>query len=86
MLCSMEYGVFLFFAGCLIIMGVFTYFMFPETNGIPVETTHAVFKTHPIWSKIYPEVREVQAVDLGPQTEIPEEAIQAGGLDSLAKV
>lgn len=73
MLCSMKFGVFLFFAGCLLFMGIFTYFLFPETTGIPVETTHAVFKDHPIWVKVYPEIREVHAVDLPPPTaeEIP---------------
>jgi len=30
MLCSMQYGVFLFFAGWLVIMGLFTYFLFPR--------------------------------------------------------
>jgi sugar porter (SP) family MFS transporter len=71
MLCSMEYGVFLFFAGCLVFMGVFTYFLFPETTGIPVETVHSVFKEHPIWVKLYPEIREVHAVDLPPPSNSP---------------
>lgn len=64
MLCSMQYGVFLFFAGCVFLSGVLVYFMFPETNGVPVETAHAVFRDHPIWMKIAPEIQEVHAVDL----------------------
>ena len=47
------------------------YFLFPETKGIPVETTHAVFKDHPIWTRLYPEIREVHAVDLPPPTDAP---------------
>lgn len=49
-----------------------SYFMFPETKGIPVETTHAVFKDHKIWTRLYPEIREVHAVDVVPATaEMP---------------
>ena len=76
----MEYGVFLFFAGFLLIMIAFVYFLLPETKGLPVEKAHAVFRTHPLWSRIYPEVKEVQNVDAGPEADIPEEAIKAGCL------
>lgn len=44
------------------------YFMFPETKGVPVENTHAVFRDHPIWMKIAPEIQEVHAVDLPAET------------------
>eukprot|EP00887_Chlorella_sp_A99_P000118 scaffold16.g118.t1 len=37
MLCSMEYGVFLFFAGFVMIMTVFVFFLVPETKGVPLE-------------------------------------------------
>jgi hypothetical protein len=66
MLCSMKYGAFLFFAGCLVVMGLTVYFFFPETSGVPVETTHAVFKDHWFWPKVYPDILTVHAVDLGP--------------------
>ncbi|CAL8468665.1 g8205 [Coccomyxa elongata] len=66
MLCSMKYGVFLFFAGCLLIMGLAVYFFFPETSGIPVETTHTVFRDHWFWPKKYPEILTVHDADLPP--------------------
>lgn len=78
MLCTMEYGVFLFFAGWLVIMGVFTYFLFPETSGIPVETVHSVFKDHPLWSRWYPEIREVHSVELAPPSGAVPSAKAAG--------
>jgi hypothetical protein len=33
----MQYGVFLFFAGCMILMTAYIAFCLPETKGIPVE-------------------------------------------------
>ncbi|EIE22371.1 general substrate transporter [Coccomyxa subellipsoidea C-169] len=66
MLCSMRYGVFLFFAGCLVIAGLVVYFFFPETTGIPVETTHTVFRDHWFWPKAYPEILTVHEADIPP--------------------
>lgn len=64
MLCHMQWGVFVFFAGCMLLSGAFCYFMFPETKGVPLEQTHAVFKDHPIWMRLAPEIQEVHAVEL----------------------
>ena len=37
-LCSaMQWGVFLFFAACMVVMTVYIAFCLPETKGIPVE-------------------------------------------------
>ncbi len=47
-------------AGCLVIAGLTTYFLFPETSGIPVEVTHTVFKDHWFWLKAYPEILQVR--------------------------
>ncbi|CAK0785840.1 hypothetical protein CVIRNUC_009052 [Coccomyxa viridis] len=60
MLCTMRYGVFLFFAGCLVIAGLTTYLFFPETSGIPVEMTHSVFKDHWAWPRMYPEILQAR--------------------------
>lgn len=46
-------------AGCLVIAGLTTYFFFPETSGIPVETAHTVFKDHWAWPRAYPEILTV---------------------------
>jgi hypothetical protein len=37
-----------------------------EDVRVPVETTHAVFKDHWFWPKVYPDILTVHAVDLGP--------------------
>ena len=46
-------------AGCLVLAGLTTYFLFPETSGIPVEQTHTVFKDHWAWPRLYPEILQV---------------------------
>ncbi|KAK9813801.1 hypothetical protein WJX73_010313 [Symbiochloris irregularis] len=51
MLCSMEWGVFLFFAGFVITMTLWTIFLLPETKGKDLENTFRTFQTHPFWSK-----------------------------------
>ncbi|KAK9908622.1 hypothetical protein WJX75_000533 [Coccomyxa subellipsoidea] len=49
MLCSMQYGVFLFFAGWLAILTVWVAFCLPETKGIAVETVMDAWATVPNW-------------------------------------
>lgn len=34
---SQEWGVFLFFAGFVVIMSIFIFFLLPETKGVPIE-------------------------------------------------
>lgn len=53
MLCAMKWGVFLFFAGWLAIMGIFTYLFVPETKGVPIEAIEEqLFMKHWFWGKI----------------------------------
>jgi len=52
MLCAMKWGVFLFFAGWVIIMTLFIFFFVPETKGIPVERVHVTFARHRMWTKL----------------------------------
>lgn len=52
MMCHMEYGVFLFFAGWVLVMTVFVYFLLPETRGVPVEEIMTVFRAHWFWGRI----------------------------------
>jgi sugar porter (SP) family MFS transporter len=51
MLCAMEYGVFLFFAGWVVIMTLFTLFFIPETKGLLIEDVHEVFAAHWFWKR-----------------------------------
>ncbi|RVW55456.1 Sugar transport protein 8 [Vitis vinifera] len=52
MMCHMRAGIFLFFAGWIVIMGIFVLFLLPETKGVPIdEMKERVWKKHPIWKK-----------------------------------
>lgn len=55
MLCAMEWGVFLFFAGWVFIMTLFVIFFVPETRGVPVEKVQVLFAKHKIWRKVMGE-------------------------------
>eukprot|EP00877_Chromochloris_zofingiensis_P002379 jgi/Chrzof1/12141/Cz06g22210.t1 len=52
MLCKMKWGVFYFFAGWLLFMVIFTYFLVPETKGVPIEAIDQLFKDHWVWGKV----------------------------------
>ncbi|GLT97669.1 hypothetical protein SLE2022_152240 [Rubroshorea leprosula] len=54
MLCTLKFGIFLFFAGCNIIMTLFVYMMVPETKGVPIEETTVLWKNHWLWKRIVP--------------------------------
>ncbi|TYI64183.1 hypothetical protein E1A91_D09G069400v1 [Gossypium mustelinum] len=50
MLCQMQAGIFFFFAAWVIIMGAFTWFLLPETKGVPVDAmVDKVWKQHWFW-------------------------------------
>lgn len=53
------------------IAGFTTWLFFPETSGIPVETTHTVFRDHWYWPKAYPEILDVHAQPLPPPKDGP---------------
>ncbi|XP_073012440.1 sugar transport protein MST4-like [Typha latifolia] len=51
-LCHLKYGVFAFFAGCVIVMSLFVLFFLPETKNVPiVEMTERVWKKHWYWKR-----------------------------------
>lgn len=39
-----QYGTFLLFGSCCVIMGVYTVFCVPETKGVPLESMHILFE------------------------------------------
>ncbi|GAB4821174.1 hypothetical protein N2152v2_008220 [Parachlorella kessleri] len=55
MMCAMRWGVFLFFAGWVVIMTFFVYFCLPETKGVPVETVPTMFARHWLWGRVMGE-------------------------------
>lgn len=54
MLCSMKWGIFLFFAAWVVIMQFFTFFFIPETKGIPIEEMDLVWTRHWFWKRYVP--------------------------------
>ena len=51
LLCAMQWGTFLFFAGFDFVMVLFTWFFVVETKGVPVEEMHSLFQSHPFWKR-----------------------------------
>ncbi|KAL8105139.1 sugar transport protein 13-like isoform X1 [Apium graveolens] len=50
MLCTMKFGIFLFFSGWVLVMSFFTFFLIPETKNVPIEEmTETVWKQHRVW-------------------------------------
>jgi hypothetical protein len=52
MLCTFRYGIFLFFAAWVLVMGVFAILFIPETKNIPIEEMAVVWKDHWFWKRI----------------------------------
>ena len=52
MLCTFRYGIFLFFAAWVLVMGLFAMFFIPETKNIPIEEMAIVWRAHWFWKKI----------------------------------
>ncbi|KAJ6413461.1 hypothetical protein OIU84_006292 [Salix udensis] len=55
MLCHMKFGLFLFFAGFVVLMTIFVYFFLPETKNVPIEEMNRVWKAHWFWGKYIPD-------------------------------
>ncbi|KAG8476541.1 hypothetical protein CXB51_033502 [Gossypium anomalum] len=55
MLCNLKFGLFIFFAVCVVGMSIFIFKFLPETKGVPIEEMSIVWKNHPRWSKYFVE-------------------------------
>jgi sugar porter (SP) family MFS transporter len=55
MLCAFKWGIFLFFAGWVIIMQIFVILFLPETKGIPIEEMEVVWTRHWFWKRFVPD-------------------------------
>jgi sugar porter (SP) family MFS transporter len=62
MLCAMEFGIFLFFGGWVVVMTLFVLFFLPETKGVPLEDMPAVFRRHWFWGRFSPPVETTETV------------------------
>ncbi|KAF3784690.1 D-xylose-proton symporter [Nymphaea thermarum] len=52
MLCHFKFGLFFFFAGWILIMTAFIFFLLPETKNIPIEEMTLVWREHWFWKRI----------------------------------
>ncbi|XP_052198652.1 sugar transport protein 14 isoform X2 [Diospyros lotus] len=50
-LCHLQYGIFLLFAGLIVIMSCFVFFLLPETKQVPIEEIHFLFENHWFWKR-----------------------------------
>ncbi|XP_047948878.1 sugar carrier protein A-like [Salvia hispanica] len=51
MLCVMKFGIFLFFAGWIVVMTLFVYLFLPETKGVPIEEMSFLWRRHWFWKR-----------------------------------
>jgi len=51
-LCHLKYGIFLLFAGLIIFMSCFVFFLLPETKKVPIEEIYLLFENHWFWKNI----------------------------------
>ncbi|CAL1403663.1 unnamed protein product [Linum trigynum] len=51
-LCHLRYGIFLLFAGLILVMTVFIVLLLPETKRVPIEEVYLLFENHWFWKRI----------------------------------
>ncbi|KAK1307022.1 Sugar transport protein 8 [Acorus calamus] len=64
MMCHMKAGIFFFFAGWIVLMGLFVVFLLPETKNVPIdEMMERVWKKHGYWKRFMDDDDGVEAVN-----------------------
>lgn len=58
-LCHLQYGIFLLFAGLIMIMSSFIFFLLPETKQVPIEEIYLLFQKHWFWKRIVGDGEQV---------------------------
>nr|XP_043626228.1 sugar transport protein 14 [Erigeron canadensis] len=62
-LCHLKYGIFLLFAGLIVIMSIFIFLLLPETKQVPIEEIHLLWQKHWFWkSYCAPEAQTEEKV------------------------
>lgn len=51
MLCHLRFGIFFLFAGFVILMTAFIFFLLPETKGVPLDQMGRVWRKHWYWKR-----------------------------------
>ncbi len=65
MLCSLEYGTYIFFAFWVVLMTLYVIFFLPETKGVPVEEMGFIWRRHWFWRKVIMTPAERAAFESG---------------------
>ncbi|KAK9833198.1 hypothetical protein WJX74_009836 [Apatococcus lobatus] len=68
MLCSMEYGTYIFFAFWVVMMTLYVIFFLPETKGVPVEEMGFIWRRHWFWKNVIMTPAERAAFEKGDVT------------------
>jgi MFS transporter, SP family, sugar:H+ symporter len=58
LLCAMRYGIFLFYAGWVVVMTVFIAVFLPETKGVPLDAMRSVWAMHWYWSRFAGDAKQ----------------------------
>lgn len=66
LLCSLKFGIFLFFAAWIALMTLFVIFFLPETKGVPIEEMFLIWRKHWFWKKLLPSSAPLNA---GPEAK-----------------
>ncbi|KAJ9154286.1 hypothetical protein P3X46_027639 [Hevea brasiliensis] len=59
-LCHLRYGIFLLFAGLILIMSSFIFFLLPETKQVPIEEVYLLWQNHWFWKRIVGDGDQVE--------------------------
>ena len=60
MLCVFKWGIFVFFAGMVLVMTIVVALFYPETKGLPIEEAPHVFADH--WYALQPFLLNPQLI------------------------
>lgn len=60
-LCHLRYGIFLLFAGLIMIMSSFIFFLLPETKQVPIEEIYLLWQNHWFWKRFVTGGKKVGA-------------------------
>lgn len=85
MLCTMEYGVFFFFAGWVAVMTVFVFLFVPETRGVPVEEVMTCFRSHWFWTRFLDGEEDTHSSDVEFKGDVLSEIAMGDRMSSVTK-
>ncbi|CAL5031707.1 unnamed protein product [Urochloa decumbens] len=63
LLCAMKYGIFLFYAGWVLVMTAFVAAFLPETKGVPLEAMRSVWARHWYWRRFVGDAKQEAQVN-----------------------